>query len=129
MLLGCVVLVYLGLAVGFPGSAVSWVPTVSIAIVIAAWWMVSALIVRVDSAGVVWSFAWGWPGGSVPFNRIARVERTKLNALERSGAGWHWTVWHGWLWNVEGYEAVRSSRPRGRELRLEPTTRKDSWTL
>ncbi len=118
VLLGSVVLVYLGIAMWLPGNAVSWVPAVSIALVIAVWWMVSVLIIRVDHAGVVWSFAWGWPGGSLPFDRIERVERTKLNALERSGTGWHWTVWHGWLWNVGGAEAVEIVTTAGTRITL-----------
>jgi hypothetical protein len=80
--------------------------SVVLAIVILAWWMNSVLITRVDGSGVTWSFAWGWPGGKIPFDRIARAERTRLNLIERGGAGWHWTVWHGWLSNAGGAEAI-----------------------
>jgi hypothetical protein len=34
------------------------------------------------------------------------VQRTELNLLERGSAGLHWTIWHGWLWNVAGAEAL-----------------------
>jgi hypothetical protein len=98
---------FLFLRFAFPNDpVVPWLPSVVLAIVVAAWWMISVLITRVDRSGVSWSFAWGWPRGHVPFGRLARVESTKLNLLERGGAGLHWTVWHGWLWNVAGAEAV-----------------------
>jgi hypothetical protein len=89
-----------------------------LAIVVAAWWMTSQLVTRVDASGVSWCLSWGWPGGRIPFDRIARVERTRLNVMERGGAGMHWTVWHGWLWNVGGAEAVELYTSDGRRTTL-----------
>jgi hypothetical protein len=64
----------------------------------------SALVTRVNANGVSWAFTLGAPGGSIPFADIEDVEITKTNFWE--GWGIHWTIWHGWLWNVSGYGAV-----------------------
>jgi hypothetical protein len=106
-LMGAVLALFLYLMFTFRDDpVVPWLPAVVAVILLASWWMVSVLITRVDAAGVSWSFAWGWPGGRISFDRISRVERTQLNLLERGSAGLHWTIWHGWLWNVAGAEAV-----------------------
>ncbi|MGC2130442.1 MAG: hypothetical protein WA629_10120, partial [Candidatus Aquilonibacter sp.] len=81
-------------------------------------WMVSMLITQVDASGVVWSFTWGWPGGRIPFDRIARAEQAKLNLMELGSAGFHWTIWHGWLWNVGGVDAVEIFTTDGARVTL-----------
>lgn len=107
VLMACVVALFVALQFLFPSDpTVPWLPSAVIAICVAVWWMVSVLNTRVDDKGISWSFAWGWPSGHIAFDRIERVERTQLNLVERSGAGLHWTIWHGWLWNVAGAEAV-----------------------
>jgi hypothetical protein len=105
--MAAVLALFLYLPFAFPNDpVVPWLPAACAAVIIGSWWMVSALITRVDATGVSWSFTWGWPGGRVPFSQIARVERTDLNMLEEGSAGLHWTIWHGWLWNVAGAQAV-----------------------
>ena len=64
----------------------------------------SRLTIRVDSAAVTWYFGWGWPGGSIAMRAIDHAEVTQTNLFE--GFGIHWTIWHGWLWNVGGFQAV-----------------------
>jgi len=113
ILMACVAALIILLALNDPRAGVRLYLSVILAIVAAAWWMTSELITRVDASGVSWSLAWGVPGGRIPFERIARIERVRLNALERGGAGWHWTVWHGWLWNVGGAQAVEIFRTDG----------------
>jgi hypothetical protein len=118
-LLACVMAVFLLLMFLYPEDpVVPGLPAVVLAFIVAIWWMVSALITRVDASGVSWSFAWGWPGGRIAFDRIERVERTALNVLERGSAGLHWTIWHGWLWNVAGAEAVEIYTTAGTRMTL-----------
>ncbi len=71
----------------------------------------STLTTRVDTAGVTWAYTLGWPGATIPFDDIGTVEVTKTNFWE--GWGIHWTIWHGWLWNVSGYGAVMIHRRGG----------------
>lgn len=66
------------------------------------------LVTRVDANGVSWAYTFGWPGLTIAFADIDRVEMTKTNFWE--GWGIHWTIWHGWLWNVSGYGAVMIHR-------------------
>jgi hypothetical protein len=107
VLIAGVVALLVYLAVRYPlDPVVPWLPAVMIAICVAGWWMISVMITRVDGDAVTWCFTWGWPGGRISFDRIARVERTKLNIMELGNAGIHWTIWHGWLWNVGGIDAV-----------------------
>jgi hypothetical protein len=69
------------------------------------------LTIRVDSAAVTWHFGWGWPGGSIAMGDIARAALTKTSLLE--GFGIHWTIWHGWLWNASGFQAVEIFKTNG----------------
>jgi hypothetical protein len=62
------------------------------------------LTIVVDAHGVRWHFGWGWPGGAIAMADIARAAITQTNLLE--GWGIHWTIWHGWLWNAGGFQAV-----------------------
>ena len=64
----------------------------------------TTLTTRVDATGVSWAFTLGWPSLHVAFSDIDAVEVTTTNFWE--GWGIHWTIWHGWLWNVAGYGAV-----------------------
>jgi hypothetical protein len=76
----------------------------------------SSLTTRVDAFEVSWAYTLGAPGGAIPFNAIAGVELTRTNFWE--GWGIHWTIWHGWLWNVGGYGAVMIRKKDGRTLTL-----------
>ena len=66
LILGFVVAVEIAVGLPFAIGPACWVPWIALAIVAAAWWMVSVLITRVDASGVAWSFTWGWPGGQIP---------------------------------------------------------------
>lgn len=93
----------LGLAIGSVAIAVSMA-------------VCSRLTTRVDSDAVSWAFGWGWPGGSIPLAEIASVEGTETNLLE--GWGIHWTIWHGWLWNAGGFQAVEMTKRNGSRVTI-----------
>lgn len=77
----------------------------------------TTLQTRVDANGVSWAFTAGFPGGHLAFDEIADVAITTTNAwLE--GYGLHWTIWHGWLWNVSGYGAVMLTKRDGKRVTL-----------
>jgi hypothetical protein len=74
------------------------------------------LTIAVDANTLRWHFGWGWPGGSIAMADIARAETTQTNLLE--GWGIHWTIWHGWLWNVSGFQAVEIFKNGGGSITL-----------
>ena len=76
----------------------------------------SRLNTSVDAASVQWAFGWGWPAGSLALAEIASVEITQTNLVE--GFGIHWTIWHGWLWNVGGFQAVELHTLSGKRITL-----------
>jgi hypothetical protein len=76
----------------------------------------SSLTTRVDSSGFSWAFTFGLPSGALPLDVIADVQLTRTNFWE--GWGIHWTIWHGWLWNVAGYGAVSIRRKDGGTVTL-----------
>ncbi len=84
------------------------VATASIALVLSIFMKLS---IRVDASAVTWHFGYGWPGGSIALGDIASAEVTQTNLLE--GWGLHWTIWHGWLWNVGGFQAVEIFKTNG----------------
>ncbi len=74
------------------------------------------LATRVDETGVSWAFTAGVPRGHIEFTEIYRMERVRTNLLE--GWGIHWTWWHGWLWNVGGFDAVEFFLKNGKRITL-----------
>lgn len=74
------------------------------------------LTTRVDPSRVSWSFTLGIPSGSIPFTDIADVQITKMHFWE--GYGIHWTILHGWLWNVSGFQGVMIRKRSGRVVTL-----------
>jgi hypothetical protein len=79
-----------------------------VVILVAAGGAFSSMTVRVSAAGVDWAYTFGLPRGHLDFRDIDRVEPVTTNLLE--GWGIHWTWWHGWLWNVSGFDAVEIHR-------------------
>lgn len=71
---------------------------------------------RVDPRGVSWSFTLGAPGGFISFDDIADVLPTQMRFWE--GYGIHWTILHGWLWNVAGFQGVMIRKRDGRVVTL-----------
>ena len=76
----------------------------------------ASLCTRVDAGGVSWTYTWGFPGGSIPFSDIAEVQMTRTSWWE--GFGIHWSLWHGWLWNVWGHAAVSIRKRNGALITL-----------
>jgi hypothetical protein len=62
------------------------------------------LTTRVDREGISWSFTLGVPAGRLVFAELDHAELTRTNLFE--GWGLHWSIWHGWVWNVWGFRAV-----------------------
>lgn len=89
---------------------------VPIGILVVAALLFSRLTIRVDSAAVTWCFGWGWPGGAIPMGTIDHADVTSTNLFE--GFGIHWTIWHGWLWNVSGFQAVEIFKAGGGAVTL-----------
>lgn len=85
-----------------PGPYVA--PLMIVIVVAALVGLFSRLTTRVDQSGVSWFFGYGFPRGHRDLGQIARAERTQTNLLE--GWGLHWTIWHGWVWNAYGFQAV-----------------------
>jgi hypothetical protein len=74
------------------------------------------LTTRVDRDAISWSFTFGSPAGGVAYSDLDHAEVTKTNVFE--GFGIHWTMWHGWLWNVWGFRAVELFRRDGRRVTI-----------
>jgi hypothetical protein len=74
------------------------------------------LTVRVDGTAVSWFFGWGLPSGTIAFREIATAQVTQTSLFESFGI--HWTIWHGWLWNVWGFRAVEITKRDGGRVTL-----------
>jgi len=103
--------VAVALAVSAPLLAI---PVLILIVVLA--FMFSAMSTHVDRRGVSWAFTLGFPSGMIPFADIGDVEITKTHFWE--GYGIHWTIWHGWLWNVGGYRGVMIRKRSGGRITL-----------
>ncbi len=96
------------IAVGMGTLVATPVPVVMGAVLCAVAAAFSSMVIRVDDAGISWAYTFGIPGGMLAFADIERIERVKTNVIE--GWGIHWSWWHGWLWNVSGFDAVEIFR-------------------
>lgn len=65
---------------------------------------IGLLTVRVTDRAVAWWFGFPVIGRRVALGDIASAVAIKTNLFE--GWGIHLT-WHGWLWNVSGFNAVQ----------------------
>ncbi len=70
----------------------------------------------VDERFVSWSFTVGFPAGNIAVSDIESAAATRTNVLE--GWGIHWTFFHGWLWNVSGFQAVEIRYGGGKRVTL-----------
>ena len=82
---------------------------VSVVAIIAA--LFSSLTVRVTDTYVAWWFGLPLIGRRVRLDEIASAVPTKTSLLE--GWGIHLTYWHGWVWNVSGFNAVEITLQSG----------------
>lgn len=85
-------------------------------VAIVAMLLFSVLLTGVDARGVSWKFVAGFPSGFIPFEEIAAAEITHTSLFE--GIGIHWTIWHGWLWNVSGFQAVMIRKRSGQRITI-----------
>jgi hypothetical protein len=84
--------------------------------IIAVLAMSSRLTTNVDERGVRWAFGFGFPNGAIDAGNIASAQLTQTNFFE--GWGIHWTIWHGWVWNVWGFQAVQIFRRDGSSVTI-----------
>jgi hypothetical protein len=105
-------------AVWLAGPSVALNASVSILclVILACFSVFTRLTIRADADAVTWYFGWGFPGSAIPTNQIERAEVTKTNLFE--GWGIHWTIWHGWVWNASGFQAVEIFKTDGGKLTL-----------
>lgn len=107
-------LVLLGFVGRFAGGLLSGqlMPVALLLVIVGG--VFSSMTVRVGDGELRW-----WLGPVRGFGRriaiadIESIETTKTNLFE--GWGIHLTIWHGWVWNVSGFNAV--------EIRLRNGTR------
>ena len=99
-----------------PNPETFWVMLTACALVILALAAFTRLTIRVDATAITWAFGWGWPASALRLADIERCEITRTNFLE--GWGLHWTIWHGWLWNVAGFQAVEIFKRGGARVTL-----------
>ena len=70
----------------------------------------SSLTVRVTEKSMAWWFGLPAIGRRVDLQHIASVRAIRTNVFE--GWGIHLT-WHGWVWNVAGFNAVQITLTSG----------------
>jgi FtsH-binding integral membrane protein len=64
----------------------------------------SSLTIRVTEQYVAWWFGIPLIGRRVALAEIASITQTRTNIWE--GWGVHLTFWHGWVWNIAGFNAI-----------------------
>ncbi|HTU68884.1 MAG TPA: hypothetical protein VMF11_01070 [Candidatus Baltobacteraceae bacterium] len=102
---------------GLSPSIATLAPAIAVVVPIVAILAIFArLTIHVDGEAVSWYMGWGWPAGAIALRDIAGAELTSTNFLE--GWGIHYTIWHGWLWNVGGFRAVEITKTDGRRVTL-----------
>jgi hypothetical protein len=99
-----------------PAAAMGWPVALVIVLLVLVGAIFTQLTIAVDADAVRWHFGWGWPGGAIAMPEIARAEVTQTNLFE--GWGIHWTIWHGWLWNAGGFQAVEIFKRNGGDVTL-----------
>lgn len=110
---GWPILVAMVVAVGIVEAAavltadrlVPWIVVVLVPVTL----LFSSLTIRVTPQALEWWLGLRMLGRTIPLAEIGTVEAIRTNLFE--GWGIHLT-WHGWLWNVSGFNAV-SIRLRG----------------
>jgi hypothetical protein len=103
-LLGSLVIVFTALGMSArSGSEI----TAAIIVVVLLFALVtfSTLTVRVTDRAVMWWFGFPAIGRRVGLGDIDSVAAIKTNLFD--GWGIHLTLWHGWVWNVSGFNAVQ----------------------
>lgn len=73
------------------------------------------LTIEVGRGRLAWWYGPGWPRRSLPLSEITGARRSRTTFWD--GWGIRWTR-RGWLWNINGYEAVEFERRAGRMFRL-----------
>jgi hypothetical protein len=99
-----------------PGLATLVSLAAGVAVIAAVGAVFTRLTIRVDADAVTWHFGWGWPSSAISMSEVDRAEITRTNLYE--GWGIHWTIWHGWLWNAGGFQAVEIFKRNGSGVTL-----------
>jgi hypothetical protein len=88
----------------------------SAAVAIAVLVVMCRLNTAVEGRFVSWSFTFGFPSGRIALSAIESVAVVRTSVWE--GWGIHWTFFHGWLWNVSGFQAVEIRHDGGKRLTI-----------
>lgn len=96
------VLICIAAAISAPSERTISYSLVPILFVVAA--LFSTLTVRVTERHITWFFGVSGIGRRIPLAQIISIRPIKTSILE--GWGIHLT-WHGWVWNVSGFNAVQ----------------------
>lgn len=78
-------------------------------------WLFSSLSVRVDQTLLQWHFGPGFWNKQIPVSEIVSAERVRNSWTY--GWGIRYTP-HGWLYNIEGLDAVEILRSCGKRVRI-----------
>jgi len=96
------ILICIAAAISVPPERTISYSLVPILLVVAA--LFSTLTVRVTERQLMWFFGVPGIGRSLLLSEIASIRAIETSILE--GWGIHLT-WHGWVWNVAGFNAVQ----------------------
>jgi hypothetical protein len=113
---GATVVVVMGTLFVTAGPALRPAAVIFVPLVIGAVIAFARLQTHVDETAIAWAFTFGFPAGRIALDDLANAAITETNLLE--GWGIHWTIWHGWLWNVQGFQAVELVRRDGRTVTI-----------
>jgi hypothetical protein len=102
VLFAIAVLICVAAAITEPSERTLSYSMVPILLVVAA--LFSSLTVRVTERHLMWYFGMPGIGRRVALSDITSIRAIKTTILE--GWGIHLT-WHGWVWNVAGFNAVQ----------------------
>ncbi|MGH7328650.1 MAG: hypothetical protein ACREJX_09905 [Polyangiaceae bacterium] len=65
----------------------------------------SSLTIRITDRSMAWWFGVPMIGRQIRLDEVESIGPTRTNIME--GWGIHLTWWHGWVWNVSGFNAVQ----------------------
>ena len=98
---------------GLPTPRIVLIASAAVAVALGLLW--SRMMIRVDGDRLRWSFGPGWPRFSLPLAEVQSIEVTRTTFWQ--GWGIH-RVRGGWLYNIDGLDAVRITRRDGRLVLL-----------
>lgn len=93
-----------------------WVATIPALVVWLVLYLFGSLTITVDADRLAWWFGPGLVRKNLPLREVAASEAVTTTFFD--GWGIHYTLAHGWLYNVAGFAAVAIRTHGGRRLAL-----------